>query len=40
MLFLEGALNTGAENLEWSALVAPIAVGIFAVSVWIFHRAN
>ncbi|MGI9612220.1 MAG: YqhA family protein [Acidimicrobiales bacterium] len=40
VLFLEGALNVGAENLEWSSLVVPISVGIFAASIWVFHHAH
>ena len=39
VLFLKGIL-TSVEAIAWSDLVVPIAVGIFAASVWLIRRAH
>jgi uncharacterized membrane protein YqhA len=41
VLFLKFALEIGDEDvIPWSALVFPIAVGVFSASIWLIKRAR
>lgn len=42
VLFLKGALSVGLEGVQfaWTELVIPIAVGIFAATVWVLRQAE
>lgn len=39
VLFLKGVL-TGPESIEWSALVVPLAVGLFAATIWLIRHSE
>jgi len=42
VLFLKGALSVGLEGVEyaWTELVIPIAVALFAFTVWVLRNAE
>ena len=41
VIFLKGTLDLDeGQIIEWSTLVIPLAVGIFAISIWLIRRAH